>query len=167
MRGLRRWLVALVVAVLVNLPAVHEGWTDRQVAADGRDVAGVVLDARPAGDGYLVEYLLPVELDPAQTRYAASVDLETYQAARSSERIAVRVIPGRPDANRPDGLVASSLFTVIALTGDAVLLVIGALLWWRRRHPSSVDPDDWNLGEWDIREIDPDGPGGPPPGPAG
>lgn len=135
-----RGLLVVLVVFLVNLPAIHEGWTDHEVATQGRDVAAVVLDARGSDGRYLVDYTLPEDIDPEQVRYSASVDAETFQAAQSTDRLAVRVIPGRPDANRPDGLVASSLFLVVAIVADVVLVLIGVLTWYRRRNPGDM-PD--------------------------
>lgn len=133
--------------VLVNLPAVHEGWTDREVAKEGRNVAATVLDTRGSEGRYLVDYVLPEEVDPAQVRYSASVDAETFDSAESNELITVRVVPGKPGANRPEGLVASSLFTVIAVTGNVVLVLIGILTWYRRRNPGdSPDPHPRPVG---------------------
>lgn len=137
----------VLVLILVNLPAVHEGWTDREVRNKGVDVAGTVLDSRGSDGHYLIDYVLPEEIDPAQVRYSASVDVETYNQAVASEVIAVRAVPGKPGSNRPDGLVASSLFTVIAIAGDVVLLLIAVLLWYRRRNPGDMpDPHPRPVG---------------------
>lgn len=135
-----RALLVLLVVVLVNLPAAHERWTDHEVATKGRDVAATVLDARGSEGRYLVDYVLPEQEDPAQTRFSASVDERTFDSAEGNGVITVRVVPGKPGANRPEGLVASSLFTVIAITGDAVLILIGVLTWYRRRNPGDM-PD--------------------------
>lgn len=135
-----RGLLLVLVVFLVNLPAVYGGWTDHQLASRGRDVEGVVIHARQIGDRYLVDYRLPAEFDRARTTFSASVDEPTYETARRTDRLAVRVLPGRPGANRPDGLVPSSLFTVIAITADLVLVLIAVLAWYRRRHPGDM-PD--------------------------
>lgn len=135
-----RILFVLFLVVLVNLPAAHERWTDHRVATQGRDVAATVLEARGSDGRYLVDYTLPEEIDPDQVRFSASVDAETFDSAQSNQLITVRVIPGEPGANRPEGLVASSLFTVIAITGNAVLVLIGVLTWYRRRNPGDM-PD--------------------------
>jgi len=135
-----RALLVLIVLVLVNLPAAHERWTDREVATKGHDVAATVLDARGSDGRYLVDYVLPEDEDPAQVKFSASVDAATFESAESNKLITVRVVPGKPGSNRPEGLVASSLFTVIAITGDAVLILIGVLTWYRRRNPGDM-PD--------------------------
>lgn len=135
-----RGLLFLLVVFLVNLPAVNEGWNEHQVAANGHDVAAIVIDARRIDDHFLVDYKLPENEDPKGTKFSASVDSETFRNAESSDRLAVRVIKGKPGSNRPDGLVESSLFMVIAIAGDTVLALILALSWYRRRNPGDM-PD--------------------------
>jgi len=130
-----RVLLFVVVAVLVNLPYAQERWTDHQVETKGIDVVAVVVNQRELNDKYLVDYLLPEDVDPAKTVYSAAVDLPTYENAVASERMAVRVVKGNPDANRPLGLVPSSFFTLIAVVADLVLVAIALGAWWRRRNP--------------------------------
>lgn len=128
-----RRLVLVLAVVLVNLPAVHQAWTDHRIAADGRHVEAVVLDARTIQGRHLVDYRLPEDVDPVGHRYSASVDDPTYELARRTARLPVRVVPGRPGANRPDGEVSSPLFVVAAVAADVILLLIGALWLARRR----------------------------------
>jgi hypothetical protein len=134
-----RRLVILLAVFLVNLPAVHQAWTDHRIDSEGRDVDAVVLAARTINGRHLVDYRLPEDVDPAGTRFSASVDDATYRLARSSDRIAVRVVPGEPGANRPDGEVSSPIFVVAAVAADAILLVIAGLWWSRRRRGPSED----------------------------
>ncbi|MFL6059663.1 MAG: hypothetical protein ACJ72E_00425 [Marmoricola sp.] len=135
-----RVLLFVFVVFLVNLPYAHETWTDHRITAHGHEVVAEVLDARDLHGSYLVDYRLPAEEDPKRTKFSASVDEVTYEHARDSEVLAVRVLRGHPGENRPDGLVPSSLFTVVAVAGDAVLLLILALALYRRRHPGDM-PD--------------------------
>lgn len=135
-----RALLVLVMVVLVNLPAVNEGWTKHQVETRGHEVAAIVIDAREVNDRYLVDYRLPESEDPKQTKFSASVNRVTFEYAQSSDRVGVRMLTGKPGSNRPDGLVESSLFTVIAIAGDSVLAVIAGIAWYRRRHPGDA-PD--------------------------
>lgn len=135
-----RRLVILIAVVLVNLPAVHQAWTDHRIEAQGRDVEAIVLDARTINGRHLVDYRLPDDVDPARNRFSASLDESTYEHARSSHRLAVRVIPGRPGANRPAGEVGSPILVVSAVAADVILLVIGALWLHRRRLPRSEEP---------------------------
>lgn len=135
-----RALLFVVLVVLVNLPYAHETWTDHRISAHGHEVVAEVIDARDLHGRYLVDYRLPAAEDPKGTKFSASVDETTYEHAVSSDVLAVRVLPGHPGMNRPDGLVASSLFTVVAIAGDAVLLLVLALSLYRRRHPGDM-PD--------------------------
>jgi hypothetical protein len=137
-----RRLVLLIAVLLVNLPAVHQAWTDHRIDTRGRDVEAVVLDARTIQGRHLVDYRLPRCIDPAGNRFSASVDDATYELARTSDRRAVRVIPGQPGANRPDGEVTNSLLVVAALSADAILLLIAGLWLYRRRvaQPASRPP---------------------------
>lgn len=145
-----RRLVILLAVFLVNLPAVHQAWTGHRIDARGRDVEAVVLDARTINGRHLVDYRLPREVDPAGTRYSASLDADTYRHARESHRLGVRVIPGQPGANRPDGEVGSPVLVVAAVAADAILLLI-AVLWWsrRRRGPDGGSEDGPGHGSGD------------------
>jgi hypothetical protein len=58
----------------------------------------------------------------------------------------VRVIPGRPGANRPDGEVTNSLLVVAALSGDFILLLIGGMWLYRRRVPTASPSGENRLG---------------------
>lgn len=135
-----RALLVLVLLVLVNLPALNEGWTKHQVNTRGHEVAAIVIDARQLHGRYLVDYRLPKHEDPQQTKFSASVNRITYEYARSSDRLGVRMLSGKPGSNRPDGLVESSLFQVIAIVGDLVLALIAGIAWYRRRNPGDM-PD--------------------------
>ena len=128
-------MVLLVAVFLVNLPFVHQTWNDRRVDQSGRDVEARVLDTRTAGGSYLVEYRLPRSVDAARTRYSARVDRPTYEQARETSVLRVRVVPGKPAAHRPAGAVGNNLFAVVAGIGDLVLLLVGVAVYrrWRRR----------------------------------
>jgi hypothetical protein len=130
-----RRLVIVIAVLLVNLPAVHQAWTDHRIDTTGREVEAVVLEARTINGRHLVDYRLPKSFDPGRNRFSASVDDATYELARESDRLAVRVIPGRPGANRPDGEVANSLLVVAALSADVILVLIGGMWLYRRRVP--------------------------------
>jgi hypothetical protein len=134
-----RRLVIVIAVVLVNLPAVHQAWTDHRIDADGRDVAATVLEARTIQGRHLVDYRLPKDVDPAGHRYSASVDDATYALVRRNNLLPVRVIPGQPGANRPDGEVSSSLLVVAAVSADVILLLIGGMWLYRRRRPVFVE----------------------------
>jgi hypothetical protein len=136
-----RRLVIVIAVLLVNLPAVHQAWTDHRLDTTGREVEAVVLEARTINGRHLVDYRLPEAFDPGRNRFSASVDDATYELARESDRLAVRVIPGRPGANRPDGEVTNSLLVVAAVSADVIWLLIAAMWWYRRRNPAPALSD--------------------------
>ena len=131
---MRRVAVILVALFLVNLPFVHETLTERKIAGSGRDVEATVVRTGTINGRHLVDYRLPSSLDPHQTLFSARVDDLTFEKARESKVIAVRVVPDDISANRPLGEVRSRVFTVVALVADAVFLVVAVLLLrrWRR-----------------------------------
>ncbi len=126
-----RVLVVLAAVFLVNLPFAHQALTDREISSSGKDVEAALVKARTIDGDHLVEYRLPRSVDPSRRRYSARVDATTYQQARESDVLLVRVVPGKPSANRPVGEVDNSLFAVVAVSADVVLLVVGVLLWRR------------------------------------
>ncbi len=136
-----RKLLLVLVVVLVNLPAIHQRWTDHQVDANGVDVEAVVVDGRVSGDRHLVDYRLPEEIDTLQRVFSANLEATTYSRAIESERLAVRVVPDKPGANRPYGEVPNPLFVVVALGADLILLLVAGLAWHRRRkRPEGLPP---------------------------
>jgi hypothetical protein len=128
----RRLLLLVFVLFLVNLPYVDQTITGRKLDRSGTEVEATVLRAQHAEHQNYVDYRLPEEIDPKRTRYSAQVDDATYEQARTTKVLAVRVLPDQPSTNRPDGVARNATFLVVALLGDVVLLAI-ALLWWRRR----------------------------------
>ncbi|WP_193610085.1 hypothetical protein [Nocardioides lijunqiniae] len=132
-RGKSLLLVGLV-ALLVNLPVAHSTWTSWRVDRDGVDVTASVTDTRrlPDGDGYLVEFQMPTEIDPEEPLWVAQVDEATYDEAVAQERVDVRVLRDQPSAYTVSGQVTSRVGLVIVLLVDALLLAV-ALLMWRTR----------------------------------
>ena len=135
-----------MVAVLINLPWVHETWVGHRIDAQGRDVEAVVTEHRTVKDRHFVEFKLPKEVDPAQHSYTARIDTEHFDAAASSSRLGVRVVPGHPADNRPDGEVGGGVFAVAAVIGDAILFLFAFVIWvrrrrWSRRRVTAIDAD--------------------------
>ena len=149
---------------LVNLPFVHQAWTDREIARNGEDVQATVVDSRSVSGRYFVDYRLPHSSDPKQATFSARVDRATYELARESKALVVRVVPGKPAANEPEGAVRSHLFGVVALLGDLVLLLVGVAMYrrWRLRSQHlvvDIDGDDVTLesAEGRVTVVGPDG----------
>jgi hypothetical protein len=146
----RRVGIFLLAVFLVNLPFVHQTWSDRELAREGIEVAATVVDSQRSGGNYLVDYRLPRSVDPKRTRFSARVDRTTFERARASHVLEVRVVPGKPANNEPSGAVSSNLFVVVALLGDLVLLLFGVVAYrrWRARSRHvvmAVDGDDVTL----------------------
>jgi hypothetical protein len=80
-----------------------------------------------------VRFELPASVDPDRTSYSARIDERHYDRAVASGTVQVRVVPDHPAYNRPAGEVGSAVFAVVAVLGDAVLLLVAGVLWWRRR----------------------------------
>lgn len=138
---MRRLLFVLVV-VLVNLPMVHEMWTDHEITTKGRAVAATVVDGRSTGGRNLVDYKLPEKSDPKQTTYSVALNVGAYEFAMQHHWLPVLVVPGKPGANRPEGEVRSPLFLVVAIGADVILGLAALLAWTRRRRPPPDDPLD-------------------------
>lgn len=130
----------LLALFLVNLPAVHQAWTGHQIDREGRDVRATVLEARTVDGRHFVDYRLPEDVDPESTPFSARVDAATLARAEETDRLLVRVVPGRPGANRPAGEVSSHLFVVAAVSADLILLVAAGLWLHRRRTRTEDDP---------------------------
>ena len=129
---MRRLVLLLFVLFLVNLPVVSQHLAQRTLDRRGRDVTATVLDSTRRGGHDYVDYRLPVDVDPRRTRYSAEVDDATFEQARSTHQLPVRVVPGHPATNRPAGVSSGHTFLAVAVLGDVVIAVI-AWLWWRRR----------------------------------
>lgn len=129
---------------LVNLPLVSQQLTERKLDREGRQVVATVLDARRRQGHDYVDYRLPRDVDRRGTRYSAEVDDVTFEHARSSHELAVRVVPGDPSTNVAAGTSRNHTFLVVAVLGDAVLLAIG-ILWWRRQRR-------WN--RFEVLDVD-------------
>lgn len=128
---LRRLLLLLVV-VLVNLPWAHGLLTAHRIDRDGVAVTATVVHTQSDRTGHFVGYRLPRSADAQQRAWSARVDDKAFAQARDTGRLGVRVVPGAPAQNRPDGEVTSPVLGIVAVAVD-LLLVGGLLVWWRTR----------------------------------
>lgn len=138
---MKRFAVVLAL-VLVNLPAVHDALTQREIDRKGREVTAVVLDARRVGGAGFVDYRLPRSVDAGLTRFSARLEDAAFVRARASHRLEVRVVPGKPSANRPQGAVPDRLLWWVALIADGIAVLVLVLWWFGRRRPEGDAEED-------------------------
>lgn len=126
-RGRRRSaFLLLLLAVVVNLPLAHSTWTDAKVERSGVEVGATVVDHRDPG---WLSFTFPSAVDPGRRTWTAEVDEATYADAVESGRLQVRVLEDDPAAYRASGAVESRVPLVATGVADAVLLLLGLLMW--------------------------------------
>jgi hypothetical protein len=126
----RRLLFVVVVLFLLTFPLVNTLLTRARVDRDGVDVSASVVEAVDDGGRYLVSFRFPESVDPEQDRYAAVVGRTTYDVARATRKVDVRVLEGEPQHHHVAGEVSSKDPWIFTLVGDAIVLLVG--LWWVR-----------------------------------
>lgn len=134
----------LLLAVVVNLPLLHQAWQHRQLDRDGLDVTAEVTDTdvlRPdsADPVYVLRFRLPESVDPSGQTWPADVDRSTYEAAEQSKRIEVRVQPGEPGNQEVAGATRSALGYVVIGVVDVIVLALGLLLWAHARRRREIE----------------------------
>jgi hypothetical protein len=129
-RGRRLLFVAAIVVALA-LPLVASLVTRARIDSSGTDVEATVVDTSRRGDGYLVAFRFPKDVDPDQDAYSASVSRASYERAVDSGTITVRVLDGRPEAHRAEGEIRS--VTQYVVMGAGILLVMMVGWWWASR----------------------------------
>jgi hypothetical protein len=136
-RRSRGILLVVLVVLFVNLPLVQSTWTRWRVDTAGTDVTAEVTGDRVLRDGdeqrYWLGFRFPEEVDPEGAQWSAEVDEATYDEAVDSGEIEARVLPDRPSAYRVEGQVRRPTGLITTLVADAVLLVVGLLVWRSRR----------------------------------
>jgi len=133
----RRLFFVVVILLLLTFPLISTMLTRARVERSGVDVTATVVEAGQKGESYLVAFLFPEEVDPDQRRYSAEVERASYEEAKETKQIRVRVLEGRPEAHLVDGEIHSKAPYWFVLVADALVLLVG--LWWvrvgRRRPP--------------------------------
>jgi hypothetical protein len=125
-RRRRSAFLLLLLAVVVNLPLAHSTWTDAKVERSGVEVGATVVDHRDRG---WLSFTFPTAVDPRHRTWTAEVDEATYADAVESGRLQVRVLEDDPAAYRASGAVESRVPLVATGVADAVLLMLGFLMW--------------------------------------
>ncbi|WP_244930732.1 hypothetical protein [Nocardioides sp. W7] len=131
-------VLAVVVLVLVNLPLAHSTWLERQVERSGVEVQAEVADDTVEDGRSLVAFVLPEEvggerLADHERGWTVEVTDEVREAAVDAGELTVRVLPGNPSAYSVEGQVRGSGALVVTAVADALLLLVGLLLWRFRR----------------------------------
>lgn len=150
---MRRMLVVVFVAVVVNAPWAHQALVSHRIDTAGRDVTARLV-AHPRVEGrYFLRYRVP----GGTGVYSARVDRAHYDAAVAAGRVRVRVVPGSPNDNRVPGEVSSIGFVIIAAIADSFLVVALIAFVLRRRRTRrtvlDVDGDVLTLGIADRRLV--------------
>ena len=133
----RRLVFVIAMLLVLTFPLVATLITRARLERSGVDVTATVVETSRQGDGYLVAYRLPEEIDPDRRDYAAKVDRAAYEKAVASKEIRVRVLEDRPAAHRVEGEIDSKAPYVFMVVADAIVLGVG-FVWIRkgRRRPS-------------------------------
>lgn len=126
-------MLLVFVLALVNLPLAHETWVDHRITTQGRETRAQVFGARSVRGQYFVNYRLSRAIDPARTSWSARLDPDSYRLAQQNRDLAVRYVPGHPEQNRPVGEATTNLLWVVTPFADVVLLLLIAMIWYRRR----------------------------------
>ncbi|HEX7739109.1 MAG TPA: hypothetical protein VF426_05630 [Marmoricola sp.] len=127
---MRRVLLVVLGAVLVNLPLVHSAYVEHRISTEGRHATATVKSHEIVEGRYFVHFQVP----DSKGVYSARVSHEAYDDALASGEIAVTVVPGHPNENRVRGEIDGHAFVVLAVIGDLFLLsAIVALVMLRRR----------------------------------
>jgi hypothetical protein len=132
MSGARRWVsLALVafIAFLVNFPLVHSTYVRWQVERSGVDVVAEVTETRVVDGDLLVVFTVPGDGQREPFDGAvAEVDAATYDEARRTGELDVRVLPDDGGAFIVEGQVTSRLGLVVTVLADLFLVAMVVLM---------------------------------------
>src|ERR671920_134346 len=104
----RRLLFVVVMLFVLTFPLINTLLTRSRVDRDGVDVTATVAKAVDDDGRYLVAFRLPEEVDPEQVAYSAVVSKATYDKARTTEEVSVRVLKDDPRRHHVEGEVYSN-----------------------------------------------------------
>lgn len=128
---MRRWLtIGLIgfIAFIINFPLAHSTYLAWQLDRRGVDVVADVTEARQVGGEYLVQFDVPGDGRREVFEGAVvEVDKDTYEDARSSQHLAVTVLPDDGGVFRAEGQQPNRLGLVITLCADLFLLAMVVL----------------------------------------
>lgn len=132
MSGARRWLSVVLVgfiAFIVNFPLLHSTYVRWQVERAGVDVVAEVTETRELGGDLLVVFTVPGDgrREPFENA-VAEVEPATYEEARRTGELDVRVLPDDSASFTVEGQVTSRLGLVITLLADLFLVAMVVLM---------------------------------------
>ncbi|HET6969192.1 MAG TPA: hypothetical protein VFI44_12965 [Ornithinibacter sp.] len=121
-------LVAFI-AFLVNFPLLHSTYVRWQVERSGVDVVAEVTETRNVGGDLLVEFTVPGDgrREPFDNA-VAEVDAATYDEARRTGRLDVRVLRDDGGSFIVEGQVTSRLGLVVTVLADVFLVAMVVLM---------------------------------------
>lgn len=134
LHDMRRFVLAVVAVVLVNLPWAHDAWIQHELDASGVHTTATIVEHTHKSGQNFVSYHFSRSIDPRQRLFDAVVSDRAYREASTTGRLSATVLKGSPASNRVDGEVTGSQVIVIAAAGDAIIaLVVGFIVLRRRR----------------------------------
>ena len=142
MSGARKWLSVVLIAFIafvINFPLLHSTYLRWQVERSGVDVVAEVTETREVGGELLVVFTVPGDgrREPFENA-VAKVDAATYDEARRTQELDVRVLRDDGGAFIVEGQVTSRLGLVVTVVAD-VFLVAMVLLMLRFRAVMRVE----------------------------
>ncbi|GAB3244723.1 hypothetical protein [Nocardioides dilutus] len=132
MSGARKWLsVALVafIAFVINFPLLHSSFLRWQVERSGVDVVAEVTETRELGGDLLVVFTVPGDgrREPFENA-VAEVDSATYEEARETKQLDVRVLSDDGGSFIVEGQITSRLGLVVTVLADVFLVAMVVLM---------------------------------------
>jgi len=126
--GARKWLTALLIAFIafvINFPLAHSTYLRWQVERSGVDVVAEVTETREVGGDLLVVFTVPGDgrREPFENA-VAEVDAATYDRARRTQELEVRVLRDDGGAFIVEGQVTTRLGLGITVVADLFLVAM-------------------------------------------
>lgn len=154
---MRRIVLAVVAILLVNLPWAHDAWVQHQLDSSGIHTSVTVVHHTEKRGQNFISFRFSPSVDPKQHLYDAVVDGHAYRKATTTGHLGATFLQGSPASNRVEGEVTGSQVIVIAVIGNAIiLLILGFVIRrrrrWSRLRVTSVDGElvTFSLGDMEL-----------------
>jgi hypothetical protein len=130
--GARRWLSVVLIAFiafLINFPMAHSTYLRWQIERSGVDVVAEVTETDEVDGDLLVVFTVPGDgrREPFEGA-VAEVDAETYDEARETGQLDIRVLRDDGGSFTVEGQVTSRTGLVITLLADLFLVAMVVLM---------------------------------------